>query len=119
MNLEHIDLDGALCYRWTCTAVPVQAEGTLAGFPFYFRARWDSWRFAVTTDGTSDPVQVAMDDLPPFTAQTAAGFACGQPYGEPGGYAAGWMDLPEAAGFLRAAAHTALQAIGPVPIARR
>jgi len=34
--------------RRTCDAAPVQYEGTIDGRPFYFRARWNAWYFAVT-----------------------------------------------------------------------
>ncbi len=36
---------------------PVQAYGTVDGQPFYFRARWDEWSFAIAEmDG--DPVLI-------------------------------------------------------------
>jgi hypothetical protein len=43
---------------FTCTAMPVQAEGVVGGFRFYFRARHNSWRFAVADRDHPDPVQI-------------------------------------------------------------
>lgn len=34
---------------------PVQAEGTINGEPFYFRARWDHWSLGVGGDPVSAP----------------------------------------------------------------
>ena len=44
-----------LSYHITTPAAPVQAEGRLAGQPFYFRARHDAWTFAVATCPDGDP----------------------------------------------------------------
>ncbi len=46
-----IDTIGGVC--------PVQAEGTVNGFPFYFRARHNCWTFSVDLDG-NDPVDVSL-----------------------------------------------------------
>ena len=51
--------DLSLSGRFTCTAAPVQAEGSLAGKAFYFRARHGVWTFAVASGTQSDPVLVA------------------------------------------------------------
>lgn len=67
---------------------PVQAEGTIDGQPFYFRARGEHWAFHV---GADDPV-----GDPEWT------------YAEeyPGGrYAAGWMSEDEARAFINRAAN--------------
>lgn len=34
---------------------PVQAEGLIAGVPFYFRARGDRWSFSVGRDPIGEP----------------------------------------------------------------
>lgn len=47
-----------LTYRFTCAAAPVQAEGSVAGHPLYFRARWDEWSFAVSERPGVDPVMI-------------------------------------------------------------
>lgn len=47
-GLEIADLGGQ---------VPVQAEGRIAGRPFYFRARHDEWSFAVADDPEGDALQ--------------------------------------------------------------
>ena len=36
-----------LSFIFTCAAAPVQAEGTLAGRAFYFRARGEAWELTV------------------------------------------------------------------------
>ncbi len=47
-----------LHYTFTCTAAPVQAEGTISGKPFYFRARHEHWSFAVSENPSVDPVDI-------------------------------------------------------------
>src|SRR3712207_2996748 len=47
-----------LRYAFITTAAPVQAEGTLAGRPFYFRARWDEWTVAVSERPGVDPAEL-------------------------------------------------------------
>lgn len=41
---------------------PVQAEGTVNGFPFYFRARYDTWTFSISENPEVDPVDIQMDE---------------------------------------------------------
>lgn len=58
---------------------PVQAEGIIAGEPFYFRARWQRWSFSVGgRDIIMSPAFRHIEDWP----------------GEPG--SAGWMTFEEA-----------------------
>jgi hypothetical protein len=68
---------------------PVQAEGTVDGVPFYFRARGDEWRMNIGGE------KLILE--PDWTY-------C-EPYGdEP--FAAGWMDVTEALDFIdKAVAH--------------
>lgn len=35
---------------------PVQAEGTIDGFPFYFRARGGSWKLSITCTPDGNPI---------------------------------------------------------------
>jgi hypothetical protein len=65
---------------------PVQAEGTIDGNRFYFRARWDSWSFAVSENSELDPVLI---DTPEH------GFYIEQKYGN-NPYDAGYMPVEEA-----------------------
>ena len=75
MRLE-IDEIGGNC--------PVQAEGSIEGFGFYFRARGSYWTIDIL-DGSPD------------------GWHYGEPY--PGGqFAAGWMEESEARSFITMAA---------------
>jgi hypothetical protein len=45
-------------YRLITKAAPVQAEGRIAGCPFYFRARHQEWTFAVAERPGVDPVEL-------------------------------------------------------------
>ena len=70
---------------------PVQAEGTVDGAPFYFRARWGSWRLAIGENcvgakRSEDGIWVRKRE-----------------YGD-GRYDAGWMSEDEARAFLFEAA---------------
>jgi hypothetical protein len=65
---------------------PVQADGTIAGKPFYFRARGERWSIGIGGDPIGDPE-----------------WFYGEPYGTEE-YAASWMPVEEAEGFIHAAA---------------
>ena len=43
LSVEELELR----MKRTCSAAPVQYEGTVNGRPFYFRARHDAWSFAI------------------------------------------------------------------------
>jgi hypothetical protein len=75
-------------YLFTCDAAPVQAEGTLDGHPFYFRARGDRWTFAVAEEPGVDPVHIDSAE-----GAVGRGFFLEAPYGAPGSFAAGYMAL--------------------------
>ncbi len=90
--------DLSLSYAFTTTGAPVQAEGTVAGHRFYFRARYDRWSFGLTEDPAADPVDVES---------AAQGFYC---EGEAGGpFAASWMPLDEAEALIRRCAREYLE----------
>lgn len=72
--------------RFTCFGAPVQADGTVAGKPFYFRSRHDEWTFAIALDG-GDPVVIEAGN---------PGFFRGEPYED-----ASWMPVDEAKAILR------------------
>lgn len=65
---------------------PVQAEGTIAGQPFYFRARGEHWSVGVGADPIGKPDWHYEEVYPG------------------GPYAAGWMSLDEARAFIGKAA---------------
>lgn len=67
---------------------PVQAFGFVNGRPFYFRARFDEWRFSVAPTLGGDPVKVQ--------AGIAPGFSLIRRYGRPKGIDAGWMSHTKA-----------------------
>lgn len=79
-----IDSIGGMC--------PVQAEGTVGGFPFYFRARHTSWEFAVAEKG-KDPVDVCCDPA-------MKGFYRAEPWGD-GPHDAGYMPVATATRIIR------------------
>lgn len=73
--------------KWLGGNCPVQAEGTVNGKEFYFRARGDSWSMQIGgEDVVGDPEWEYEED-----------------YGE-GPYDAGWMTEDEARAFLQQAA---------------
>jgi hypothetical protein len=41
---------------------PVQAEGRIRGYPFYFRAKWDQWQFRISLQMTYDPAALFPPD---------------------------------------------------------
>jgi hypothetical protein len=79
-----------LHYTFTCSAAPVQAEGTICGKPFYFRSRHEHWSFAVSEDPAVDPV-----DIVTVEQGTAHGFFAEERYGETA-FAASYMPIAEA-----------------------
>lgn len=75
-----------LTIAWIGGNCPVQAEGTIAGKPFYFRARFDSWSMRIGGDPVGNPE-----------------WRYDEEYGdEP--FAAGWMTEEEALAFIERAA---------------
>ncbi|XAI96366.1 hypothetical protein [Microcystis phage Mae-JY30] len=78
-DIKIIEIDG-LC--------PVQAEGTIDGKPFYFRARGQHWHIGIGDDPMGNPE-----------------WGYGGTYGEP--YEAGYLDRPEATAtaFIELAAY--------------
>ena len=66
---------------------PVQAEGTINGFPFYFRARHDTWTFAISENPEIDPVDIQIIE----TGKRYGFFAEGR-LGKEWEYLASYMD---------------------------
>jgi len=57
---------------------PVQAEGTIDGFPFYFRSRWDGWSLCVADKMGGDPLFDASwmhEEEYPGGGECGAGYA--------------------------------------------
>ena len=80
-----------LDYRFTCDAAPVQAEGTLDGHPFYFRARGELWTFSLAEEPGLDPVYIDSAD-----SAVGRGYFLAAQYGAPRSFAASHMALAEA-----------------------
>ncbi len=74
---------------------PVQAEGTVRGYPFYFRARWDHWTFSISEKEDIDPV-----DVDSAVADAGLGFYREGRYGT-GPYDASYMPEEEARRIIR------------------
>ena len=74
---------------------PVQATGTVNGFPFYFRARYDFWTFAISENEKVDPVDIQTFE----TGQKHGFFAEGQ-FGKEGEYEASYMDTDTARALI-------------------
>lgn len=91
MNRLVIDWIGGNC--------PVQAEGTIAGKEFYFRARGNRWSMSIDSDlGPNDRFF-----NPEWYYQ--------EPYGD-GPFDAGWMTEDEARSFIAQAAERYLKEVG-------
>ena len=69
--------------RCTCGACPVQYEGTVDGYPAYWRARHNSFGLAIATQPGTDPVDVSLG--------FADGWSEDRAYGTPGDASAGYM----------------------------
>ena len=82
----------ALAMRMTTPGAPVQYEGMVQGRPFYFRARWDTWRFAIAD---------TFDEAVRANENSEAVFFRSSKYGT-GPYDASAMDLEEAEAIIRA-----------------
>ncbi len=93
-----------LHYIFTCTAAPVQAEGTVGGKPFYFRSRHEYWSFSVSEDPNVDPV-----DIDSSKQASTHGFFLEEKYGDES-FAASYMPLDEAERIIRRCAETYIRA---------
>lgn len=71
---------------WLGGNCPVQAEGTVGGKPFYFRARGEHWSMGIGGDPVGHPSD-PEDERPEWHRQRAWG---------DGPFAAGWMEEDEA-----------------------
>lgn len=92
-----------LHYTFTCTAAPVQVEGTLCGKPFYFRSRHEHWSFAVSEDPNVDPA-----DIQTLEQGSAYGLFVEERYGEKS-FAASYMPIDEAEQIIQRCAEMYLR----------
>lgn len=95
--------EDALTVDWLGGQAPVQAEGTVAGRPFYFRSRYAHWTFSLSEDDEVHPV--AIDAA---VAGAAHGFFREGAYGT-GRFEASYMPEGEARRIIRACAAEYLQ----------
>jgi len=74
--------DRSITIGWLGGNCPVQAEGTIGGEPFYFRARGDRWTIGIGGDVIDMPSWLYEEEYP----------------------SAGWMTEAEARAFIEEAA---------------
>lgn len=70
---------------------PVQAEGTINGYPFYFWAKRDTWSFSISKHSEIYPVNI--QDM---ESGIKYGFYKEAEYGKKGTYSASFMDTKQA-----------------------
>ena len=85
-----------IAIEFTSLVAPVQAEGRVAGHPFYFRARFSAWTFAIALIDALDPV-----DIDATTAAATGFFRAGK---VAGAYGASYMARADAEAIIRALA---------------
>lgn len=95
--------DRMLEFEFTSSPPPVQAEGTLAGRLFYFRARGDTWQFTVAERDSDDPSDLSEEDV----ALGAAWYRSGT---LPGRFDASWMPLDQATSLIEECARAYIAA---------
>jgi hypothetical protein len=83
-------MESEVVIDWIGGNCPVQAEGTVAGQPFYFRARGCWWSFEVGPQGATGQNWAAL-------------WQYQEPYGDDP-YDAGWMPEEDALRFIQEAA---------------
>ena len=87
-----------LHYTFTCNTSPVQAEGTINGKAFYFRARHEHWTFAGSENSNISPIDLQSSEQ---------GFFIEQAYGNKS-FDASYMPLDEAKRVIENCANTYL-----------
>lgn len=87
-----LNLEGTIC-----GLSPVQAEGTINGHSFYFRARHDEWSFAISEATDIDPV-----DIEDIESGEKHGFFKEDSFGKKGGESASYMPLDKAESIILA-----------------
>ncbi|MCB2378723.1 hypothetical protein LGH70_14065 [Hymenobacter sp. BT635] len=73
---------------------PIQGTGTVAGNPFYFRSRWDTWSFAISDDPEVDVLDICVPESAKygfFAEATVSG----------GPYAASYLPLDTAEQIIK------------------
>tara|TARA_R110002050_G_scaffold299374_2_gene464759 strand:+ start:22 stop:357 length:336 start_codon:yes stop_codon:yes gene_type:complete len=91
-KINHIELD---VIGTVYGVSPVQAEGTVHGLSFYFRARHDEWTFSVSENPEIDPV-----DIQTIEAGESYGFFKECSYGGIGAESASYMDFQTAENII-------------------
>ncbi|WP_422927250.1 hypothetical protein [Singulisphaera sp. PoT] len=93
---------GLVCHIYGLA--PVQADGRLAGHPFYFRARHDFWTFTLCTNADIDPSCInppEENQVGLFRDGEYEGYELAGDYGSPRGHEASFMPYAEAERLIR------------------
>jgi hypothetical protein len=91
-----------LTIEFTCLAAPVQAEGTVAGRAFYFRARGTDWEFVIAERSGDDPADLGPEHAADGTAWFRSGTVSDGPF------AASYLPAEEARSLIRECARAYL-----------
>lgn len=83
---------------------PVQAEGTINGFPFYFRSRGGHWSLSIANEKNGDPLdyehsRVHREEYNGVNRDEPQDF-----HGHSVRFAAGWAEPDECRAFIERAA---------------
>jgi len=97
----------SLEFEFISSMAPVQAEGRVAGRPFYFRARTQRWEFTLAQNPSDDPVELGPEDVP----RGAAWYRTGEVLGGP--FAASYLPLDEATSIIRDCAREYISGLQP------
>ena len=92
-----------LTIEFTCLAAPVQAEGTVAGRAFYFRARGEEWAFAIAERPGEDPSELGPDAAAAGKGWYRSGTVSGGPF------AASYLPPAEARSLIQECARLYLE----------
>jgi hypothetical protein len=92
-----------LTIEFTCSAAPVQAEGTVAGRAFYFRARGEEWAFVIAEQSGEDPAALGPEDAAAGSAWYRSGTVSG------GRFAASYLPAAEARSLIQECARAYLE----------
>ena len=96
--------------RRTCDAAPVQYEGTVEGHPFYFRARYDGWFFAVAATLDEAINAPSFDEANSGDMFPNGAFVREAQWGD-GPFTASYMPVEEAERIIRWCAEAYMEAI--------
>lgn len=96
LNCQQLELEGRIWGH-----APVQAEGTVHGKKFYFRAKYEQWEFSLSESEEVDPVDISFPEQ---------GFFREAPYGKPRTSEASFIAYDEAEALIKKCAQEYINA---------